>query len=389
MADLADITMDQLFRTPSILSNVVNRIAVRDSFFQSLFGIAVGSPATQRVRGNHCGWDIFDQTRTLATGRAPHAGPRSTSRKPVSHVNAQTFRLHEKMPLLDNEIYGRRAQGSPIGSLDPQAKKYIADQTNYVAQRFKNAREFMCSRIPRGGWGVRVSGEDWILTEKGTSGNTFDVDLQIPAANSGQLALGTSGANLIDEPWSDPSSDVPAQLLRVNRAYERLTGRRLKNIIINSTTFAYLQNNLILQTVAGSSNQVFEYITPRNTPDPSGIPDTGFQVKFRAMPLWTFHVFDGVLNVDGPDSTVEADCDMFVPDNKAILLPQISSDIIGWIEGSEYVAKAWNAPSEEVFGFDTWILRAMTPPAHEVYFIDNGTPAVYQPNAIMYPTVIF
>lgn len=389
MSDLASITMEQLFRTPKILKDVVSRIAVRDSFFQNLFGVGIGGPNVERVGGRHVGWDIMDRTRTLAVGRAPESGPRTTARKVISHVNAQVFRIYEKIPILDNEVYGRRALGQPIGSLDPQAKNYLMRQLDYGTQRFRNAREFMCSRIPRGGFGVRIEGEDYFLTEKGTSGNAFDIDYQIPSANSGQLALGAAGANLIDVPWNDPNADINQQLLMVNKAYERLCGRRLKNIIINSTILAFLQNNVILQTIAGSSNQVFEYITPRNDVDKGGFKDTGYKIKFRAMPLWEFHVFDGVQNVDGPDSTAEADCDLFVPNDKAILLPDTTGDVIRWFEGSEYVAKSWNAASEEVFGFDTWTLRAMTPPAHELHFLDNGIPGVLQPNTIMYPTVVF
>ena len=63
--------------------------------------------------------------------------------------------------------------------MDVNGQNYINRQLEYMTQRFRNSREFMISRMLRGGFGVKQTGESWIPVEKGAG--TFDIDYSLPS----------------------------------------------------------------------------------------------------------------------------------------------------------------------------------------------------------------
>ncbi len=384
-----EIAIHQLLQSP-VINKVVSRIAVRDAVMQRFFGLQIGSSSLSRQSGRHVGWDIFDRTRLLAKGRAPNAAPATISRKAVGHQSTQVFRMSEKIHLFQDEIFRTRPLGTAIGNVDLRGQDYVRRQVEYATQRFRNAREFMVSRIPRGGFGVILSGEDWILTEYTDANATFTVGYQVPSANQDQLELGT-GADVIDAPWSDPSARIINQILGVEKAMERLNGWPVRHIWINGTTFSWLLENIQLQNVGGTAYRIFESLSRRESDaDGKGFPSTGFDVVFRGLPLQTFHVYNGVLNVnEDVDSTAAADSSLFIPDGKAIFTPEPSSEWIGGIEGSEIVAENLMDSGKEVFGFHNWSTRCIDPAGWEMKFLDNFVPALYIPSAMCYATVDF
>lgn len=384
-----EITLHTLFQSP-VISGMVSQFSVRDSFMQRFFGMQVGGSNTERQSGRNIGWDIFNKTRTLAKGRAPNAPPVTIPHKPVGHVSTQCFRLHEKIPFMQDAIFRTRPFGAAIGTVDLRGQQYVARQVDYGTQRFRNAREFMVSRIPRGGFGVIINGEDHILTEKDDANASYTVNYQIPGEHFEQLALGQNDANLITEPWDDPSADVIAQLLRVNATMERIHSSSLRHVMINSNTFSWLLNNIGLQNVGGQVYRIFESLKPHTEAAGSdGKVDNGFDVIFRALPLITFHVYDGVLNVNSEDSMAAEDCSLFIEDDHAVFLPEPDATWATWIEGSEIVAENVLDMGKEVFGFHNWTTRVIDPPGWEMKLVDNGIPAIKIPRKIMYPTIRF
>lgn len=382
-----EITLQQLMQTPTI-TRVVSRIKTPLDFFQRFFRMLPGQPASQNVSGRYLGWDIFDKTRLIAEGRAPGTGPSTVQRKAVGHVSTVAYRAHEKITLLHEEIFRTRPLGSQFGTVDLQGQNYINQQIGYLTQRFRNSREFMISRMFRGGFGVKVVGERYIPVESDDADAIFTVDFQIPAAHKTQLALGSGGANLIDAPWDDPGAAIVEQFLAVNQAMERLHGRALKHVFINSTTLGYLLNNTQLQAVGGSVYRIFDRFTHNQLDTDVTGPNTGFDVVFRALPLITFHVYDGGLNVDQlVDSDAIGNFSLFIPDGKAIMLPEPGNDWVGWINASEYVKENIMDGGRQVFGFHSWTTNVIDPAGVELKMLDNGLPALYIPKAVMYATV--
>tara|TARA_Y100000310_G_scaffold302852_1_gene340633 strand:+ start:342 stop:1496 length:1155 start_codon:yes stop_codon:yes gene_type:complete len=381
-----EITIQQLMQTP-VITRVVSRIRTPLSLFQNFFGMAPGQAASSNVSGRHLGWDIFDKTRLIAEGRAPGTGPATVQRKSVGHVSAVAYRAHEKITMLHEEIFRTRPLGQQFGVVDLNGQSYVNQQISYLTQRFRNSREFMISRMLRGGFGVLQSGESWIPVELGAG--TFDVDYNIPATHKAQLDLGT-GSDIIGTTWLSAGADVVGDVLAINKSFERLHGRALRHIWINSTLFGSLLSNTGLQAVGGTAYRIFDSLSARQMKSEEGIPDTGFDVVFRALPLQTFHVYDGVLNVNQlTDSDTTANTSLFVPDTNAIFMPEPSNDWCGWINASEYVKENVMDAGNQVFGFHSWTTNVIDPAGVELKMLDNGLPVLYVPKCIAYGTVVF
>lgn len=381
-----EITLQQLMQTP-VITKVVSRIKTPLSLFQNFFGMSPGGAASQNVSGRHLGWDIFDKTRLIAEGRAPGTGPATVQRKSVGHVSAVAYRAHEKITLLHEEIFRTRPLGQQFGVVDLNGQNYINNQIGYLTQRFRNSREFMISRMLRGGFGVLQTGESWVPVEKGAG--TFDVDYNIPSTHLSKLDMGT-GSDIIGTSWDNAAAPIIGDVLAVNKAFERLHGRPLRHIFINSTMFANLLANTELKNVGGTAYRIFDSLSARQMKSEEGIPDSGFDVVFRGLPLQTFHVYDGVLNVNqNTDSDTVANTSLFIPDNNAIFLPEPSNDWVGWINASEYVKENVMDAGRQVFGFHSWSTNTIDPAGIELKMLDNGLPVLYVPKCVAYGTCVY
>lgn len=381
-----EVTLHQLFQTPTI-TRVVSRIKTPLSLFQQFLGQLPGQGAHDSVSGRHVGWDIFDATRLMAKGRPPGNGPATVSPKRVGHVSSVAYRAHEKIHLAQEQIFRTRPLGAQFGNVDVRGQSYINRQTTFLTQRFRNNREFMVSRMFRNGFGVKLSGEDWIPVERGDANALFTVDYQIPSTHINQLDMGT-GSNIIGASWHLAATDVIGDVLAINKAMERTNGRPLRHVWIDSTTFGYLLNNTGLQTIGGSAFRVFESLSSRQMRSTEGVPDSGFDVIFRALPLQTFHIYDAVLANDdlapGSAEDTTANTSQLVPTDYAIFMPEPDPSWQGWIDASEVVAENIMDPGREQFGFHSWTTRVIDPAGWELKMLDNGLPALYVPKSVAY-----
>ena len=389
----ADITLQQMFRTPTIIG-LVSRVRSPLSLFQRFYNLTPGSPAVIRASGRELGWDLFDFTRSIAKGRAPMTGPATVSRKAVGHVSAVAYRSHEKLPIPLEEVARIRPLGGQIGRVDARGQAYVARQVAFMTQRFQNAREFMISRMFRGGFGLSLVGEEYIPVELGAG--DFDVDFQLPAANLTDCQLG-SGAAILAGDWQNASADIIGQLLELEKAYERVTGRSPRHFWINGTEFGNMLGNTALQSVGGSAFRVWDSLNRRElegSNNPGSLPDTGYDVVFRAMPNYIFHVYNGVLLSDTTGNEVAytsaistSSTSLLIPDNKMIITPEPSTEWLGIAEGSEVIQERLNSAPREVFGFNAWATPAIDPPVIEMKMLDNFLPALFIPRAICYGTI--
>ena len=192
------VSSRELFSAP-VVTKVIKQIATPYDRLQRFFGLTMESNTVEERRGRDFAWDIMNPPRTLAQVRSPISGP--ASRAPIaSSMNfARCPRLHEKVTLLDDMVYNQRQLGQGPDMVDRSGQAYVARQQNMLAQRFKNAREFMVSRLFKGGFGVTVSGQDWSLSEKGGGSNVYDVDYKLPASNQDQLNINGDGACIRSE----------------------------------------------------------------------------------------------------------------------------------------------------------------------------------------------
>lgn len=381
------ITREQLMHT-AFITRVLSQIDTPGSLFQNFYRMTAGSPGSQRVEGRNLGWDLFHATRSMAVGRPPRTGPANKPRKPYGHVSATAYRSHEKLFIPDEELIRYRPAGGPIGSIDQNGATYIRQQLSYMVQKFRNAREFMVSRMFRGGWGVKIVGEDYQLVE--LDAGTFNVDVQMPSAHKGvEWKTLTSAADSL--PWSDVSADIPGQFRALETRAARVHGAPPRHIWLNGDTANYLFSNTQLQNLAGTAFRVFESMTRREIDPNSKYPDTGYDIVFRGMPLYTFHIYNGGLVNAGTSESFDdqistSNFTKFLPDDYIIVTPE-PGGWCGYIEGSELIRRNVTSQAEMAYGFSSWGTPVIDPPGVEYKALDNGLPALYEPYAIYYAKV--
>lgn len=382
------VTFSEMMQTP-VITRIVNRVSTPLSLFQQFFGRVSGNnaSATDSVKGRDAGWDIYDATRQFSGARAPETPPRRVKKKPIGHVSAQLMRSHESILIYDGEVYKTRPLGGQIGStVDIRGQKHIARQISFMTQRFRNQREWIYSRMLRGGFNILPDGDNYTLQEYDAtpSDGSIPINFQIPADNLNGLDMGT-GADILGD-WSNPATDIIGQMYQINEAMTRLHGRALKYVWIDSVTMVNIQNNTGIRSIGGDAWEIFR--TPlEHRPGASveGIPDAGFDIVFRALPLFRFKVYDGVLSSDGEvDATTVAGTSKLVPSDYGIFLPEPDDTWEGLIDGSEVIAENVMASGREVQGFANWSTRVIDPPGYEAKFVDNYLPVLYVPNCVAF-----
>jgi hypothetical protein len=377
------VSREELFQSP-VITNVISQIDVPGSLFQRTYG---PSGQQDRVQGRTASWDLFHNTRSIPSVRAPRTGPSMRNRKPYGQRSAQLIRMHEKMFVADEDLMRYRPAGGPIGAVDTAGQAYIKQQLQYFAQIFRNGREFMWSRLFRGGFGVKVVGDEMQLVEKGAGGVLFDVDYGVPAAHTGNLG------GIVNASWSNAATDVISQFMELEKYAARVNGRPPRHIWINGTTAKWLFENTQLSTVRGTANRIFDSLSRREIDPMSTYPDTGYDIVFGAMPMYIFHVYNAVLANSGAaedfDTQISSgSTSLLIPDNVAIITPDPGT-WCGTIQGSEYVRENVTSEMREVSGFGAWSTPVIDPPGREVKQVDNFLPVLYEPYAIYYATVIF
>jgi len=373
---MATVSFDQILSAP-VVTRVISQIKTPQTRFMDFYGLRPGGPNTDSPGGHHAGWDIFDRTRTIATGRAPGVGPATTIPKAVGHVSAAIYRAHEKMPLLDEKLFRTRPLGGQWGQIDDRGQQYVRNQERYLSQRLMNNREFMVSRMFRGSFQLLNSGDDWIPVD---SGGTFTVDYRIPAGNKTKLDLLGAG-DIIAASWATSSTDVIGHCLKINAAFEQLHGWPLRHVWIDSTVLGYLMVNEGLKAAAGTANVVFSDWRTSPQVSAEGIPDTGYEVVFRGLPWLRFHSYDAGLDVNGTFTK-------FIDGTHAIFTPD-PGDWCGAIEGSEIVRENIMAAGTEQYGMYAWTEPCTQPAGFELLTVDNFLPALYVPKCVCYGLVVY
>ena len=387
---MPDITLAQMLKYETVLG-VFSRLKTAGSQMSAFYGLQVGSSGTERsTTGRTVGWDIFDNTRTMAKARAPYVGPARTRPKPTGHVLAGLVRLYESIDIVHEKVYGTRPLGAQYGAVDKTGQNYVGRQVKFGAQRMANSMEFMVSRMFRNGFSVNIDGEDHLLAE--LAGGTVDVGYQIPAGNLDQVAQDTADADVITASWTTVSTPIFQNLLTLNKVSERLSGYPITEFWVNSNTFGQMLDNTELQTVGGSAYRIFDTLTGTeiSTTDGGSRPQ-GFTVVWRAMPMYNFHIYDAVLNVAGQvDSTAVGDITMYIPDNICIATPPPGmGEWYGLAIGGEPIMENDESEVEYKEGLHSWSKRMNDPPGEELRILHNVLPILYVPSAVFYMTVIF
>jgi len=391
---MANYSTDQLF-APEVILGVSKTFVDGPNYIQSLLGMGVGGTPTAIFPGHTGTVDRLDGNRAVGGISVRDGVPRRVQPKVVGTDTLTCYKYYESVVINANKLYPLRAIGGASNVVDPSGQSHYKEQIKYLSSRRSNLREFTVSRTLLGqGFALKAQNdnEQQIIPVEFGAGDQ-DVATGMPVANTGQLPLGTAGADLISAVWSNANTDIAAQVSNVNEAMLLKTGIPLRHVMISTTIWNYLRKNTLLQNEGGSVVRPWEEFSNNPAPQSTGKQNAGFTVEFRAIPNVMFHVVDAFLMLEDSNQVQSDQRDRskltkVIPDDKAIFLPDPNPEWIGWAAGTEMVKKnITSIASDMVNGADAWSLPLNDPPGFEVRMIDIGLPYLRMKDAVMSATV--
>lgn len=347
---------------PGVINRIVSELKVTNDRLQKFFSTGGTNP----VGGRNYGWDIFNETREIAQGRAPDTGPAFINPQPVAIKTGVFPRSHELVHLSYEKIHNFRKQGGVI--IDKRGEDYILKQERTLAQRQANYKEFQYMGMIRGKYFHNRIGDEVKVSL--TTGQV-EIGFDVPTGNQGTLDMLGEGA-IIAAGWNLSATPIVDQLVAINRAFEVLSGRALNHIWLNSVTMGFVQDNDQMISRSGSANVVFN--------SNGRVLDNDFEIVMKAAPWITFHVTDGLLTINGTAVPL-------FDDNEVLFCPTPDSDWIEMQEGSEVVVEEVGMEGVERMGSYFWAAQTTKPAGYELLGVWNGTPALMVPNNIAFGDV--
>ena len=383
------LSYDQLMRVPQIVA-LYEQLHTPASFFQRYFKLQPTDTPVVVSQQRTFGYDLIAATRTIAPLSAPMAPPTGVGPKPVGTAMASLYRIHPKTTIADEKVFMTRQLGSfglntPV---DASGEKYIATQVKHLKTQVSNAVEWMVAKMFQGGFALKSDGGDGFrLCELTDADAILKNQYQIPAGNTGDIG-GIIGAG---EGWDQASSPILDHLNEISVVAARVSGYQPTDIILNGNTGRHLFNNTQLAKVGGTSFTIFDSLS--NRPVEGGTPPTSgpYKVIFRALPQYTFHIYNEglVLNNVVPTLANQIDSNNWktlIPDGYALIVPP-PGDWVGFATGMEPVAETVVSDVRTITGFHQWRTREIDPPRFDVKMLLNYVPILPMPNAFFYANV--
>jgi hypothetical protein len=353
---------------PKTVLRAISQIELPGTSLSRLFGWTYRGRNRTQLSGRSFSWDIFNHSRSLATGRVPGQAASRQAPQKVGSVGGTFPRAAETISLLDEDLLNRRVIGGPTTQLDSRGENFITRQEVYLAQRFANLIEFQTAAMIRGTYSYDDQGDE--LNHSFASGSST-VNFNIPAGNKNSLNMLGAG-NIIDALWSNTGTDIPLHLQKINAALVQLTGLGLAHVVLTGVGWQHVLKNTKVQDLGGSAApfETLRRIAPGE-----------FSAVLRAIPWVTFHVLDYGLDVFNGTSTTYT---KLIEDDHAAFFPAVSSRWVQYLEGSEVVTEGPGGPKGERHGFYAYAYPTHDPSGWELSAVHNGIPALYSPAAMAY-----
>lgn len=369
-------SVEEILRADVIIREV-SRIKLPNTTLSDLFGwgLANRDPAAQgansiAVDARDGKYDVFNQTRMLASARVPGTASSRQAPQKVGKVNYTIPRAAETIPLTDEDLTNRRVIGGPSNILDSAGENYISRQQRYLAQRFGNMIEFQTAAMCRGSYTYDQEGDD--LHQRFTGGE-HTINYRIPTGNLTDLDMLGGGNNILGPTWATAGTDIPLALYEINEAFNQLVGRGLEHVITRSAVWNNVLNNTKVAAQGGSANVVFETLDRRGPGN--------FTARLRAIPWVQWHIMDYTLDIwDGSAFTATN----LIADNHAIFMVEPDQDIAQYFDGGEMVTEGPNGVRTFRNGFYAYGYPTHDPSGWNLAAIHNGFPGLYNPSAIAY-----
>jgi hypothetical protein len=221
------VSTQHILASQTILQ-VVAQMNLTGTTLQRLFGWGFGGTNVARQSGRTFSYDIFDNTRRVATARVPGQSSGRQSPQKIGTVQGTFPRAAESITLLDEDLLNRRFLTTVPDELDLQGEAYLTRQEAYLAQRFANLVEFQTAAMLRGSYSYFDDGDD---LRHGFAAGNLTVNFRLPDGNREKLNMLGEG-DILAADWSDPATDIPLHLQQINAAFLQLTGMGLANVVV-------------------------------------------------------------------------------------------------------------------------------------------------------------
>lgn len=347
---------------PKRVQAVISRVAEATAPLSMIFSFAEGGSNRSQFGGRHFFYDVFNNTREVASGSRPGTPSANVRPQKVGEVLGVFPHASENIQLLDEEIFNRRRLGGIDSELDSMGEAYITRQEMYLAQKFVNIVEFQVAAMLRGSYTYTIDGN---ALYHDFSGGSETVNFQIPANNKNQLN------GIIAASWATTTTDIPGHIFAINAKSLELTGFPIAHAICNSATWQYLLNNTKLAAQGGTANVIFDTIKQ----DERG----NFTARLRAIPWLTWHIIDSGLNVG---SAVGGTFTKLIGTDQVSFIPDPSPLWCTYLEGSEIVTRGPAGTRGEEFGLWNYSHAIDDPSGYKMVMGFNGIPALYNPGCI-------
>lgn len=369
-------TLAQLLHPQVIFESVTNRVKKTNDTLQRFWGVQLGSGNKEEIPGRVGSYDIFDNVRTAAKGRAPMTAAATSAPQAIHAQPVTCLRLFEKIPMYYERIFPLRKLGRPSTEVDPGGADYIERQKAVLRTKFDNAREALVAGMMLGTCQILISGEDWFIV---FTGGTFTIDWQIPAGNKNQVT------GSIASTWlNTTNATVFEDVLAVDTLFTSLHGWPLRHIWVNSTVWGYVTNNAGIKARSGSSNIVFTKFEGLGSINKTEYNQDDYQAEIRCLPGIVWHIYNGGLALGSESGTFTK----FFGDTQAIFTIEPDPMIVSMVEGSEYVQENEMTPAQEqrTYFYPQYVRE---PAKIEIVGISNIMPALRVPKSIAPATVVF
>jgi hypothetical protein len=365
-----------------VVTKVISRIAVPGNTISRFLGFDEGGKNVEdspddAVRSYS--YDIFDNVRSIAKGRAPGTGPGTVTLNPVGSNTVTIARAYEKIPDLSYEMLSNiRQLGANAGVQDKRGMRYLESQGKFLQQRQVNFREFLSWGMLRGSVQFSISGDEWIPV---LSGGNITLDWRIPAANKSQLNM-LGGGDLVTASWATAGTDIPANLDSISAAFQQLVGAPLAWIATDSVVWNHVLNNTAVKAQAGTSNTAFETFEMSTEKANDGSPTGLRYATLKCRPWLKWFITDGGLDVNGTFTK-------YFSGGEASLGIDLDLGYAKMQQGSEYVKESPWAPPVLQRGFHAWLREWDEPARVELHTINNIVPELTVPKALAFADVVF
>lgn len=357
---------------PYAVNARISRLRVNNESLQKATGMQPGGANVKlSPTGRRFMYDVFDETREVATGRTPNAPAATISRQPVNSVGVVIPRLAEKMPLLLDDLHNMRPIGGPVDQIDDNGEKYIAEQERIIKQRVTNFREFQVAAMFRGSYTYTQTGEDLI---HGFTGGSVTIDFQVPSTNKSQLNM-IGGGDIIGTAWDNPAAPLLRDLLAIDSALTQLTGRGLEHVYCTSVVWGFVITNQEVQSLAGSVNPPVRELKRDSATQE-------MTATLNGMPTVTWHITNNGVNLNGTFTKL-------IGDDAAVFTTDLTPEIASYYECTETVVDWVGRPPQPRQGAYFWAVPKDDPAKYELRSVHNGIPSLQIPKALCYATVDF